>query len=267
MHIEEDEIRFLADVGLTKTQAKLYMTLLRFEEADGKTLAEKADIPRQEVYRTLEELEKKGLVEKIISAPYKFKATSLNFGLQILMTQRALHFKEIQEKTKDFLRKHQANKKEALSKQEYKLVMVEGRERLMQIIKLQHDNVQRNADILSTLPRWLQILNFCFEEYEKALERGVKYRVVLEALESEIEGRENIQALLKKQNFDLRLSQSPLKTNAAIFDQREVTINFFPSQHLAESPVILTNHPSFISMCQDHFSILWKTAREYKLAN
>jgi sugar-specific transcriptional regulator TrmB len=80
MFIEEDEIRLLEDVGFTKTQAKLYMTLLGFEETDGRTISAKAKIPRQEVYRTLDELEKKGLVEKVISSPYKFKATPLDLG-------------------------------------------------------------------------------------------------------------------------------------------------------------------------------------------
>jgi hypothetical protein len=131
-------------------------------------------------------------------------------------------------------------------------------------MKLQHDNAQRNINVLCTLPRWLQILNFCFEDYEKALSRGVKYRVVIEASDSEIRSQDSIQVLLTKPNFELRLSGSPLRTNASIFDQKEVTINFFPSQSLAESPVIWTNHPSFILMCQDHFIATWKMTKKYK---
>jgi sugar-specific transcriptional regulator TrmB len=98
MLIEGEEIQLLMDIGFTKTQAKLYLTLLKLEEADGRALSEKANVPRPEVYRTLSELEKKGLVEKEISTPYRFKATPLNFGLQILMSQRAQQFKEVQEK-------------------------------------------------------------------------------------------------------------------------------------------------------------------------
>jgi hypothetical protein len=74
-------------------------------------------------------------------------------------------------------------------------------------------------------------------------------------------------ALMAKPRFEMRLSRTRLKTNAAIFDQKEATFNFFPSESLLESPVIWTNHPSFISMCQDHFEKIWKTAREYKLEN
>jgi sugar-specific transcriptional regulator TrmB len=265
--IEDEQVQLLIDLGFTKNQAKIYLMLLKLEATDASTLSKKINVPRSEVYRTLGELISKGLVEKEIAVPYQFKATPINFGLQILVAQRFKKCKEIEEKTKKFLREFQSNKKKTLSQQKYKLTKIEGRERLIQVIKLQHDKVQRNVDIMTTMQRWLQILHYVFEDYIRAFARGVKYRVVLEASPSEISSRENIQSLLKKQNFDLRLSRSPLKTNAAIFDQNEVTINFFPSQSIAESPIIWTNHPSFISMCQDHFNTVWKTAREYKLAN
>lgn len=176
-------------------------------------------------------------------------------------------YKEIQEKTKEFLRKIQSCPIETPQEQEYRLIMVEGRERVLQIMKVEHDNVRQSVDILSTLTRWLQILNSCFENYEKALARKVKYRVVIEKPRGEIGFPENVRALLAEPGFELRLSHAPLKTNAAIFDQKEATINFFPSKSLLESPIIWTNHPSFISMCQDHFKAIWKTAREYKLEN
>jgi sugar-specific transcriptional regulator TrmB len=260
--IEVEDIRVLSELGFTKNQAILYLSLLKLEEADVRRLFEETNIPRSEVYRILKELQKKGIVEKRITTPYRYTPTPLHLGLQLMIIQRIQRCKEIQVKTKDFLRKHQSKKTEMLSKQSHQLIMVEGRERLMQIIKNQHENVERNVNILTTLPRWLQILHFCFENYEKNLGRGVKYQVVLKAQDSEILSHENIQTLLKNKNFKLKLSETPLETNAAIFDDKEVTVNFFPSQPLAESPLIWTNHPSFISMCQDHFEAIWKKAHK-----
>ena len=88
--------------------------------------------------------------------------------------------------------------------------------------------------------------------------------MVIEAPSSEIRLQESIQALLAKPNLELKISRSPLKTNAAVFDQKDATINFCPSESLADSSLLWTNHPSFISMCHDHFKAIWKTAREYK---
>ena len=212
-------------------------------------------------------MEKKGLVEKEITTPYNFIATPVECGLQILLSLRLEQYRDVQERTKAILQKFQEDKQKTPQKHEYKLIEINGRPRLMQRIKLQHDNAQRNVDILSTLARWLQILDFAIGNYEKALARGVKYRVVIEAPSSEIIPREKIQALMTKPNFKLKLSRDPLKTNSAIFDQREITVNFSPSESLANSPMIWTDHPSFISMCQDHFNVLWKSARDYKPEN
>jgi sugar-specific transcriptional regulator TrmB len=258
-----EDIQLLTQIGLTNTQAKLYMALLKLEEADGRTLSKKANVPRQEVYRTLRELQEKGLVEKEITTPYTFRASPLEYGLQILMMQRLEQFKEIQEKTKKFLRKNQSCPIERPQEQEYKFIMVEGKERLLQVIKVEHTNVQQSVDILSTLSRWLYILDSCFENYEKALARKVKYRVVIEKPRGKIDFPENVKTLLAQPSFELRLSHTPLKNNAAIFDQKEATLNLFPPRSLAESPIIWTNNPSFISMAQDHFNRVWKLARKY----
>lgn len=264
MFIEDEDINLLKDIGFTKTQAKVYMLLLRFEGTDGRTLSEKTGIPRQEVYRTLGELEKKGLVERIISTPFTFKATSFHVGLRILMSQKAQQFQIIKKKTESLLRKHKHNEKEAFSKQQYKLSLIQGRQRLIYLMKLQHDNVQQTVDILTTFPRWLQITHFCFNALDKATDRGVEYRVVIDMETSEAISDENIQLLLQKQSFNLRLCRGLLKTNSALFDKKEATVNFYPSQSLAESPLIWTNHPSLISMCQDHFEAIWKASTPIK---
>ena len=264
--LNEKENKFLCEIGFTKTQAKIYLTLLKLGKANARTLSRDTNIPRTEVYGTLNELQKKGLVEKEVTAtPYKFKATPLEFGLQIIMTQKFQQFKEFQIKTKEFLRENQSCGLNIQQKHEYNLTMIEGKQRLMQIFKRQHDEVQKNVGVLSTLQRWTQILDCCFENYGKALERGVKYRVVIEKPVDKGNFPENVQALLAKPNFELRLSVSPLRTNGAIFDDKEAVISFFPSRFLAESPFLLTNHPSFISMCQDQFDKVWKSAREYRM--
>jgi sugar-specific transcriptional regulator TrmB len=264
---EEESVEFLTQIGFTITQAKLYLTLLKLDEADAGTLSKKANIPRPEVYRTLSELQKKGFVEKEITSPYRFKATPIEYGLQILMIQRMQQSKELQEKIKEHLRKIQRCPTETQQEEAYKLSMVEGRERILQIIRLGHDNARQSVDILSTLKQWLQILDSCFENYEKALARKVKYRVVIEKPRCAISFPEKVKALLAEPSFELRLSPTRLKTNAAVFDQKEAAFNFFPAKSLTESPIIWTNHPSFISMWQDHFKLIWKTAREYRLEN
>jgi hypothetical protein len=54
---------------------------------------------------------------------------------------------------------------------------------------------------------------------------------------------------------------SSISVNAAIFDGKEASFCFYPSKPLTESPIIWTNHPSFLAMFQSHFENIWKSAQ------
>ena len=251
---------FLTQLGFTKTQTKIYLTLLKLGGATAKTLSTKANAPRAIVYRTLDELQEIGVVEKEITAPLKFKAVPLRFGLQVLMLRRLQQHKDLQEKAKEFLCSFKDYEEESLKEDDYKFIVIQSKERILQRIKFEHANVQVSADIISTLQRLLQIMECCLEYYEEALERGVEYRVLLEKPESKFNFPKYLLNLMSAPNFKLRFSKKPLITNAAIFDKKEATFNFYPSKPLKESPIIWTNHPSFLSMFKDHFRNAWKSA-------
>jgi sugar-specific transcriptional regulator TrmB len=217
------------------------------------------------VYRVLDELQEMGLIEKTIALPYEFEAVPINDGIQILVAKKVEQVNAIQKKAKEVLQKSQSCALKPPSSEECKLVALEGKFRLMKTMKLEHNNVQRTVDVITTLSRWLQILDFCFQEFMEALDRGVKYRVVIAKPAGKITFPESIRVLLAQPGFELRLSEEPLKINAAVFDENEATVNFFEGKSLMESPIIWTNHPGFIQMCQDRFDRVWKSAEKYEI--
>lgn len=260
-----DDIQLLADIGFTTTQAKIYLTLLKTGQTEGHTLSKNAEVPRQVVYRTLDELQHMGLIQKSITRPYKFTATPLKYGLQIIISQKRQQYKETKIKAKNILQKMQNYNEEITNNHEYSFNIIEGRERIAQILKLQYKKTKIKVDTLSTLPRWLQIVDCCNSELRGALAKKVKIRVVVKKPEYEISLPENVSTLLEKPNFKLKISPTCLQTNLSVFDNEEAYLSFFPSKPLGSSPLLLTNHPSFIAMARDHFESFWKPATEWKL--
>jgi hypothetical protein len=147
--------------------------------------------------------------------------------------------------------------------QKYKFTVIEGRERLIQIFKLNHKKAKHRIDSLSTLPRLLQTIHHCYQEIIMALDKKVQFRVVIQKPNYDFCFSEEAKALVEKPNFTLKLNGAPLKTNSAIFDNKEATISYFPSKPLGASPILLTNHQSFVSMARDHFEAIWKKAEKY----
>ena len=269
MSSKDKEILLLNEIGLTKTQAKIYLILLRNGMAGARTLANMSESPRSLVYRTLDELQKIGLVEREINIPHEFRAIPPDTGLEILMSNKFQEYKKIEEKTKIFLRKIEAYSKKPVCPERFKLKMCEGRKRILQIIKRSLETTKQNLEVISTLERWLHVIYFCSENYGKMVARGVKCRVIVEKPEGGIICPDStcklcrIESWMTKPNFELRFTSPPLKTNAAIFDQNEAIISYFPSKPVAEAPVLWTNHPSFVAMTHDHFEKTWETAVEY----
>jgi len=171
----KEDVQILTDIGFTQTQAKLYLTLLKLGQANGNSIAKNSEIPRQVVYRTLDELQKLGLVQKEIGRPNKFTATPIKHGLNIIMTQRRKQYNEIRQKAKGFLQQMQNYNRIKDKDQNYKFSVLEGRERILQIFKEYHKNAQKAIDALSTLPRLLQIIHYCNREFITALKKGTNF--------------------------------------------------------------------------------------------
>ncbi len=264
---EADDANRLIDIGFTKNQARVYLTLLKLGKTEGGILSNNASMPTPVVYRTLKELQKMGLVEKEITFPSKFKATPLKRGLQILVNQSLEHYKKRRAKTEEILLRNPHMEDENLKEKEYRLISIEGKDRIIQTIKLQHEKACKFVDVLSTMNRWLHIFDCCFEDYTNNLARKVHYRILISKVESKAVFPDEVKMLLSDPNFELKVTNTTLVNNFGIFDGEEATFNFFPSKPLKESPIIWTNHPSFIAMAQDHFNKLWKSTRKYTLKN
>ena len=259
--LQQEEAHILKKLGFTPTQTKLYLTLLRIEKAQGRILADQAGVSRSIIHRELDELQKRGIVEKEITQPYTFRAVPIEEGLKILLEQKFDEAKDLQSETEKILQKTRNKQNRSLDDEKYALVMVGRKERIIQRLKRQHDNAEVSVEILTTLQRLLQILNECLPNVEESLSRGVQFRVVLDNISQEIGSHQTIMGLLSKPNFHLRFSSRSLHTNCVVFDGKEACFCFYPAKPLAKSPIIWTNHPSFLEMFQNYFEAIWKTAK------
>lgn len=84
----------LASFALTKTQAKIYIGLNSLGVASVSEIASMSKIHREEVYRAMPELEKRGLVTSKFGAPKKFTAVNPRMALEILTNTRIKAMKQ-----------------------------------------------------------------------------------------------------------------------------------------------------------------------------
>ena len=122
----EKEVQTLMKFGLTATQAKAYIYLNAMGTSEAKSIVQTSKIPRQDIYRILDELFEKGLVEKVFAKPVKFKAISPGECLKLLVQRRTNETENLKnEASKVFDACHTAVKKR---KTESRTVLVPPRE-------------------------------------------------------------------------------------------------------------------------------------------
>ena len=130
--------KLLEEIGLTKGEIKVYLTLLSFESSTTGPIITKSKVSRSKVYEILERLKEKGLVTEVIKDQVKhFQALSPNKILEYIK-----------------------NKKELISNQEeeFKLILPE---------LLTKQKVSENNDYVKTYVGLQSIKTFYIEMIEK----------------------------------------------------------------------------------------------------
>ncbi|MCW4019121.1 MAG: hypothetical protein NWF00_10680 [Candidatus Bathyarchaeota archaeon] len=94
----EEAIQTLVNLGLTVLQAKVYLALVTVGTTTGRITAKAANVASQDVYRVLTELQEKGLAEKIIAKPNKYKPTPVQNGISALLKQKIKEYNENEKK-------------------------------------------------------------------------------------------------------------------------------------------------------------------------
>jgi sugar-specific transcriptional regulator TrmB len=259
---QEEDIRSLTQIGFTEAQAKLYLALLTIGKTDAKTLAKQANVPRQAAYRTLGELHEKGLVERIISLPQEYRAIPLRDGLAVMIRLKANEYTHIMENAKEFLYRYDTQQEQTADDQKFSISIIEGRETIVKRSMYASNSAKQEICIFSTFARWTQTKMVLCETVDKALKRGVKYRVIMENPNSDFFFSKEFKTVLTHPNYEIRLAVEKLKINASIFDYKEACFSFYPSKTLAETPMVWTNHPSLLIGFRDHFENLWGSSEK-----
>ncbi len=123
MATQEEDIQTLVELGLTNSQAKVYLTLIAMGKIRGQVIWKNSGVARQDVYRVLVELQEKGLVEKVFAIPNEFKPISLKDGLSILLKSKAYEYANAEVKMKNLLQRfHAFNGESTLGEYEFSLI-------------------------------------------------------------------------------------------------------------------------------------------------
>ncbi|MDH5462470.1 MAG: helix-turn-helix domain-containing protein, partial [Candidatus Bathyarchaeota archaeon] len=81
----DENAEMLSDFGLTHNQAKVYLTIAKLGVATVSQVSKVSKVRREDVYRILPNLEKTGLIERILDKPTRLRAIPVEDALALMI--------------------------------------------------------------------------------------------------------------------------------------------------------------------------------------
>jgi len=259
LHSEED-IKTLKALGLTLSQAKVYLVAAKYGQAKAKDLWEDSGVGRQELYRILAELLSAGLIEKEISKPTEFRAQPLSKGAVLLFNRKRQEINRLSREVKkissrkDTLCKHEKESQFFILQKKY---LMESRG------KFSYQNAKREIDFLASTERLLGAFWANLSVYDEAVTRGVFIRVLTEKLSAKqmVQLKKIAAPLLAKPNFLVTTTTQTVEATISIIDNKEAYLALGPQKTIFEDELLWTNNPTMILLAKSYFDANWTLAK------
>jgi sugar-specific transcriptional regulator TrmB len=260
MPIHEECVQVLVDLGLTHLQAKVYVALLSLKNATARSVQTFSSVARQDVYPVLSELEEKGLVEKVVAKPARFRSIPIKDAISVLTQKRDEQTHQLRNKAIRQFRNFEIDcVVTPLLKGAFQFVLLSKSEtnptahvdRLGKAVA----NAQKNVMCSTTLPLFMNIKFNDEHVWKKAVERGVKFKYIIGRRSNE-KSELNLDPVLENaDNFEVRWTSTVLPACVLLVDDKEAFCRIGSD---VECPVLWSAAPSFVALIKDYFENKWK---------
>lgn len=255
----EETSNELAYFGLTKTQAKIYITTTALGVASASEIAKLSKVRREEVYRIIPELEKRGIITRKLKVPRKFSATPPETTIQML-TETKLNTMTGE------MEKLEQKQTELTSRLKTIALPTKQVDCTIEVIA-QKDaanprlaNMIENADKQIEIMAPLQDLLITFADYSQKTRtkpKPIKIRIMTEKREQQALTK-NIMQLAKadQNNVEIKLTEK-LPYNLLITDDKEaIWKGNDPTNE--NTQIFWTDDPTQITILKTSFDSLWQ---------
>ena len=252
----------LTSLGLTPVQARVYLSLVESGPLPISLISRIAMVARPDVYRALSNLQKMGLIERIIRKPLEYRSISMKEGISILLETKTHQYEEVRAEAQILLDTATAERtsKEKLIESPQFVLIPKGRT-IINRIKTAIESAEQSIDLVLSWKRFSRGIACTFDEsIEIAWAKNVKVRFIIESPLKSKTGEHLIQFCQQKPYCQIRFIPHYPKTIFGIYDKREIFIIVLSKTDLPGSPALWSNNPSLIALVEDHFETLWLTA-------
>lgn len=260
MSSDEQVFQTLVQLGLSLLEARIYFALCNRQPLTAKEVSRITNVAQPDTYRILNKIRRKGLIEKSIEVPSRFKAVPLDTGIAFLVSRRKIEYDNLMEKSELLIQSVKQNPvdEKPLENPESQFSMIPQKELVVKRINEAITRSEKTVDIYLSWKRLVSgLTNVFIQNAERAWERGVHFRIVVENPEGEAAQEEAMKFCNISPFCTIRFLPGKPKTVTGIYDEREVFIIVNPQEGVFDSPALWSNNKSLVTAIQEYFELMW----------
>jgi sugar-specific transcriptional regulator TrmB len=264
MKNSEDCVSTLYELGLSISQAKIYLSLVKFKKLKAQEIASISGVARPYVYGILTQLEDTGLVEKTITKPEEFHAISIEKCVSTLIQRRIIKTAELQQKALTLTENFKRNiENEELTK-EFNFILIQNRDAVYAKAENMLKNAEKTICFIALKRRLLAWISNYLPLIKEALNRKVDLRIILRDSEKDKYLGEPIEALMRYPNFKIRLIPESSNVGFSVWDRKEILLSTSLIDTPFPHPTLWSNNESIVTLSQNYFDLLWQPIENEK---
>ncbi|MFW9926780.1 MAG: MEDS domain-containing protein [Candidatus Thorarchaeota archaeon] len=263
-----DNIKTLADFGLTPYEAKIYITIVKLGLTTASKIAKSSKIRREEVYRTLPKLEQAGLVERVLGRPAKVRALPIEDVLSMLMNRKEdearREIKELGEKREKLLQAYQEGFEGIQEIEEAPhFTLISEKDAVSMKITSLMDHSRTTVDFVDSFENAIRFVLTYSDPLRNAKKRNVDVRIVTEQPDRTDLIPDTIKKHVPENTFSIRYCED-LPSQYVLFDNKQALITTSAGTTLSESKFLWTDDPSLVKIIQRDFNELYRASVDWK---
>ena len=271
--MQKDLAKELEVFGFTLNQAKVYLAIVQAGSASVGEIAELSKVYRQDIYKILPKLEKKGVTTQTLGKPIILKAVPVKKALKNIVSRERVTMLEriarMEARLPEFLNaiSEVYEKRTGSEKQEPYFSLLTKDNEISNRADLLYEKAKTECNIALSIELMdMRGPNF-HNRFRTAINNGAKVRLLIEAPRMV----EQIGSIVERVRPDsanftakLRISESPKPFQ--IIDREEVWISTKLKSESGVPCVLWSNGKNIVSTYQELFERLWKSMKAVTLA-
>jgi sugar-specific transcriptional regulator TrmB len=263
---QEKIFKTLAELGLTKVDAKVYVFLAKRGPKKAGDIAKSLKISKQQLYPSIKSLQSKAIVNSTITHPARFSAVPFERTLDLFAQAKLKEAESIQQNKTELLSDWQSVVVKEAEDNSAKFTVIEGRKYVYSKIQQMVNDTKQQLSTVTSLPSLMRAYQYGILEsaFNHPLKSKVKFRFIADLTEDNfntlkklLEKAPKTRFNLKGRNPELGLKLSP---RMVIKDNQELL--FFTSPQSEEYSCLWTNCEELVNSFSVVFEDLWRNSTD-----